>query len=175
VACYTRRAQAYSLLLIGTHMNDGFELNVALLCGAGFLRAVSSSLVWVYSTLVIQSMVLGPKVRSLNFLPVRWIRPAKCPGWFGALQGGNPWENPVFGRVFALEMSVFTTGKLGSFVLGGAGLGLFTCNAQCAAEMLLSISVAATVIWTILLLGSSCHAPDRTILAPGAGSRQSLL
>eukprot|EP01043_Picozoa_sp_COSAG02_P096045 COSAG02_NODE_32360_length_517_cov_1.480861_1_plen_126_part_10 len=126
-------------------MNDGFELNVALLCGAGFLRAVSSSLVWVYSTLVIQSMVLGPKVRSLNFLPVQWICPLKCPEWFGAMQGGNPWANPVFGRVFALEMSVFTTGKLGSFVLGGAGLGLFTCNAQCAAEMLLSISVAATV------------------------------
>ena len=37
----------------------GYELNVALLCGAGFLRAVSSSLVWVYSTLVVQSMVLG--------------------------------------------------------------------------------------------------------------------
>ena len=60
-------AQAYSLLLIGTHMHDGYELNVALLCGAGFLRAVSSSLVWVYSTLVIQSMVLGPQVRSVSY------------------------------------------------------------------------------------------------------------
>lgn len=58
--------QAYSLLLIGTHMNDGYQLNVGLLCGAGFLRAVSSSLIWVYSTLVIQSMVLGPEVRDVN-------------------------------------------------------------------------------------------------------------
>ena len=54
------------LLLIGTHMTDGNELSVVLLCGAGFLRAVSSSLVWVYSTLVIQSMVLGPEVRSVD-------------------------------------------------------------------------------------------------------------
>ena len=55
-------------------------------------------------------------------------------------------------------MSVFTTGKLGSFVLGGAGLGLFTCNAQCAATMLLVISAVATVVWAFLLLGSSCQA-----------------
>ena len=27
-------------------------------------------------------------------------------------------------------------GKLGSFVLGGAGLGFFTCDAECAATML---------------------------------------
>ena len=25
---------------------------------------------------------------------------------------GNPWANPVFGRVFALEMAVFTAGKV---------------------------------------------------------------
>ena len=46
---------------------------MALLCGAGFLRAVSSSLVWVYSTLVVQNKVLGEA-------------------------GGNPWANPMFGR-----------------------------------------------------------------------------
>ena len=102
---------------------------VALLCGAGFLRAVSSSLVWVYSTLVVQNKVLGEA-------------------------GGNPWANPMFGRVFALEMSVFTTGKLGSFVLGGAGLGFFTCDAECAATMLSAISFGATVVWVLLLLTS---------------------
>ena len=95
---------------------------MALLCGAGFLRAVSSSLVWVYSTLVVQNKVLGEA-------------------------GGNPWANPMFGRVFALEMSVFTAGKLGSFVLGGAGLGFFTCDAECAATMLSAISFGATVVW----------------------------
>jgi hypothetical protein len=91
-------------------------------------------------------------------------------------QGGNPWTNPVFGRVFALEMSVFTAGKLGSFVLGGAGLGLFTCNAQCAAEMLLSISVAATLVWSVLLLGSSflSSSPDRIVRAY-TGPKESLL
>ena len=102
---------------------------VALLCGAGFLRAVSSSLVWVYSTLVVQNKVLGEA-------------------------GGNPWANPMFGRVFALEMSVFTAGKLGSFVLGGAGLGFFTCDAECAATMLSAISFGATVVWVLLLLTS---------------------
>ena len=102
---------------------------MALLCGAGFLRAVSSSLVWVYSTLVVQNKVLGEA-------------------------GGNPWANPMFGRVFALEMSVFTAGKLGSFVLGGAGLGFFTCDAECAATMLSAISFGATVVWVLLLLTS---------------------
>lgn len=93
--------------LIGSH-----SLRVTLLCAAGFMRAVSSSLVWVYSTLVVQCMVLGPA-------------------------GGNPWANPVFGRVFTVELSVFTAGKLASFVLGGAGLGWFACDAECAAAMLL--------------------------------------
>ena len=98
-------------------------------------------------------------------------------GYVLGYQGGNPWANPVFGRVFALEMSVFTTGKLGSFVLGGSGLGLFTCSAQCAAEMLLSISVAATTVWSILLLGNSCvsSGPDRTVRAADTGPRESLL
>ena len=92
-------------------------------------------------------------------------------------QGGNPWANPVFGRVFALEMSVFTAGKLGSFVLGGAGLGLFTCNAQCASEMLLSISVAATLVWSVLLLCSSILStgPDRIVRPSDTGPRTSLL
>jgi hypothetical protein len=94
-------------------------------------------------------------------------------------QGGNPWANPVFGRVFALEMSVFTTGKLGSFVLGGAGLGLFTCNAQCAATMLLVISAVATVVWAFLLLGSSCccsgNSRNRTVRPADTGPRESLL
>ena len=35
---------------------------------------------------------------------------------------------------------MFTTGKLGSFVVAGAGLGFFTCDAKCAAGMLLGIS-----------------------------------
>jgi hypothetical protein len=74
--CGWATRKAYSMLLIGTHMDDGYALNVTLLCGAGFLRAVSSSLVWVYSTLVVQSMVLGPAVRSFDCpsvhpLPIR--------------------------------------------------------------------------------------------------------
>jgi hypothetical protein len=76
--CGWATQKAYSMLLIGTHidMDDGYALNVTLLCGAGFLRAVSSSLVWVYSTLVVQSMVLGPAVRSFDCpsvhpLPIR--------------------------------------------------------------------------------------------------------
>ena len=32
-------------------------------------------------------------------------------------RGGNPWADPVFGRLFAAEMSLFTMAKVGSFMV----------------------------------------------------------
>ena len=105
---------AYAALFLAVveraHPNKGHLGNggrVASLAASAFLRSISSSPIWVFSTLVVQIKILGS-------------------------QGGNPWENPIFGWVFALEMSMFTAGKLGSFVLGGAGIGLFSCGCECA-------------------------------------------
>lgn len=121
---------SYAMLFLSIHETDNTGWSnggrVASLCVAGFLRAISSSLIWVYSTLVVQIKILGPN-------------------------GGNPWFNPVFGRVFALEMSIFTAGKLGSFVLGGAGIGVFECDHVCACGLLLGIAVVSTGVWGLFI------------------------
>ena len=148
---------AYAALFLAVvedaHPNKGHLGNggrVASLAASAFLRSISSSLIWVFSTLVVQIKILGP-------------------------QGGNPWENPIFGRVFALEMSVFTAGKLGSFVLGGAGIGLFSCGHECACQILLAISVTTTAFWSgvfALSTTTACsvqrrqHAPAHDLLEP---------
>eukprot|EP01052_Picozoa_sp_SAG31_P044461 SAG31_NODE_7759_length_1602_cov_1.550898_2_plen_251_part_00 len=124
---------AYLILVAALRMPDsnsrGSVAGLLLLGLAGFGRAVSSSLVWVYSTLAVQVEVLGEGAE------------------------GNPWANPVFGRVFALEMAVFTVGKMSSFVIGGAGIGLFTCDVKCGVSVLAGIGAVSFVFWAVVLGG----------------------
>ena len=48
-------------------------------------------------------------------------------------------------------LTVSTAGKLGSFVLGGAGLGLYACDARCASAGLALLGAAAGLLWAGLL------------------------
>jgi hypothetical protein len=123
---------------------------VASLAVSAFLRAISSSLILVFSTLVVQIKILGP---------------AK----------GNPWTNPIFGRVFALEMSTFTAGKLGSLVLGGAGMGLLGCGHGCVCKMLLAMSISTTAFWSVAFLLTSAHRRQGTMRSVTRDSRELLL
>ena len=48
-------------------------------------------------------------------------------------------------------LTVSTAGKLGSFVLGGAGFGLYACDARCLSAGLALLGAAAGLLWAGLL------------------------